>query len=116
MRIGLAVVVGLALSGASIVAGLLVARRAQRLPVNRATSLVLTAMAVRLVVMVVLIGLAVTYLDIDRLAFALTLMTSFFVMVVLEAFFLHARHERTKAPLVRRRHYRRSIPFTLLCL
>jgi hypothetical protein len=105
---------GFVLSAANIAAGVLVARRAQRLPVNRATALVLTAMAIRLVVMVVLIGAVVTLLEVNRLAFALTLMISFFVMVLLEAFFLHVRHERAKVPLVRRRRYRRPrVPFTI---
>jgi len=105
---------GFLLSAANILAGLLVARRAQRLPVNRATAMVLTAMAVRLVVMVIAIGATVSLLEVNRLAFALTLMISFFVMVIAEAFFLHTRHERAKTPLVRRRRYRRArIPFTV---
>lgn len=80
-------VAGLLLSAANIAAGLLVAHRAQRLPINRATTLVLTAMALRLVVMVLLIGLVVVQFNVHKLAFALTLMISFFVMVILEAFF-----------------------------
>ncbi len=106
--------VGILLSAANIAAGLLVARRAQRLPVNRATALVLTAMTIRLVAMVVLIAVAVTLFDLHKLALALALMISFFVMVVLEAFFLHVRHEKAKAPLVKRRRYRRPrVPFTV---
>lgn len=110
----LSILAGLLLSAANIAAGLLVARRAQRLPVNRATTLVLTAMAIRLVVMVLLIGVAVVQFNVHKLVFALTLMLSFFVMVLLEAFFLHARHEKAKTPFVRRRRYRRPrVPFTL---
>ncbi len=109
----MSIVLGFVLSAANITAGLLVARRAQRLPVNRATALVLTAMGVRLVVMVVLIGAVVSLVDVNRLAFALTLMISFFVMVLVEAFFLHARHEKAKTPLIRRRYRRPRVPFTV---
>ncbi|MCX7929295.1 MAG: hypothetical protein N2663_01025 [Chlorobi bacterium] len=105
--------VGILLSLANIAAGLLVARRAQHLPVNRATSLVLTAMALRLVMMVIIIAAVVTIFDLHKLALALALMVSFFVMVIVEAFFLHARHENAKTPLRRRRRYRRQrVPFT----
>jgi putative effector of murein hydrolase LrgA (UPF0299 family) len=110
----LGIAVGLLLSVLNVSAGYLVARRAQRLPVNRAIVLVLTAMAVRLIGMVVLIVTVLSTLEVNQLAFALTLMVSFFVMVLVEAFFLHVHHERAKYPLVRRRHYRRArIPFTV---
>ena len=110
----LGIAVGLLLSVLNVSAGYLVARRAQRLPVNRAIVLVLTAMAVRLIGMVVLIVTVLSTLEVNQLAFALTLMVSFFVMVLVEAFFLHVYHERAKSSLVRRRHYRRArIPFTV---
>ncbi|MCS6999864.1 MAG: hypothetical protein RML15_02770 [Bacteroidota bacterium] len=113
-RILIGIVAGFVLSAANIGAGLLVARRAQQLPVNKATTLVLSAMAVRLIVMVVLIGTLVSTVELNKVAFALTLMFSFFAMVVLEAFFLHAQHEKAKVPLVRRHHYRRPrVPFTV---
>ncbi|KXB98582.1 MAG: hypothetical protein AA908_04165 [Chlorobi bacterium NICIL-2] len=110
----LGIVMGFLLSAVNVAAGLAVARRAQRLPVNRATTLVLTAMALRLLAMVVLIVVVLTTFEVNRLAFALTLMVSFFVMVLVEAFFLHARHEKSKTPLLRRRRYRRArVPFTV---
>jgi hypothetical protein len=83
----LGIAVGLLLSVLNVSAGYLVARRAQRLPVNRAIVLVLTAMAVRLIGMVVLIVTVLSTLEVNQLAFALTLMVSFFVMVLVEAFF-----------------------------
>ncbi|GIV56568.1 MAG: hypothetical protein KatS3mg040_1336 [Candidatus Kapaibacterium sp.] len=110
----LGIVMGFLLSAVNVAAGLAVARRAQRLPVNQATTLVLTAMALRLFAMVVLIVVVLTTFEVNRLAFALTLMVSFFVMVLMEAFFLHARHEKSKTPLLRRRRYRRArVPFTV---
>lgn len=83
----LGIVMGFLLSAVNVAAGLAVARRAQRLPVNQATTLVLTAMALRLLAMVVLIVVVLTTFEVNRLAFALTLMVSFFVMVLVEAFF-----------------------------
>lgn len=110
----LGIIIGFLLSAVNIAAGIAVARRAQHLPVNRATTLVLTAMALRLLAMVALIVVVLTTLEVDRLAFALTLMVSFFVMVLVEAFFLHTHHEKSKTPLVRRRRYRRArVPFTV---
>lgn len=100
------VIAGLAISGANTVAGVIMAKRSASRPVKDAMSFILAGMAVRLLIMTILVWLCISVAGFHQLAFALSVMISFFLMLMTEGFFFHTSHERNKKPIVRRKRVR----------
>ena len=97
------VLAGVALSGLNTAAGVAIAKRSAKMPLKNAMSLVIGGMMVRLAIMVVLMWICFAVLDFHRTYFTLSLMISFFVLLMVETFFFHAKAKGSEKPIIRRK-------------
>jgi uncharacterized membrane protein len=100
------VAAGILLSGLNTLVGVIIANRSADKPVRDAISMILGGMTVRFFVMGLFVWLALAVLHLHRLGFALALMISFFVFLLIEGFFFHTSYERNKKPIVRKKRTR----------
>ncbi|MFM7775357.1 MAG: hypothetical protein ACKOBV_04600 [Candidatus Kapaibacterium sp.] len=95
--------VGIAFSGASTLIGVGIARWTSKRPMKEALSYVIGGMMVRLFLMAILTWIALTYWQLHTAAFTLSLMISFFLMLMVETFFFHTTTKRSSGTVVRKR-------------
>ncbi|MBL7975112.1 MAG: hypothetical protein JNJ85_09375 [Candidatus Kapabacteria bacterium] len=100
------VITGLSVSAANTAVGVWIAKYSMTKPVKQTVSIILGGMTARLFAMAIVVWICIAVVEIHQLSFALSLMISFFLMLMIETFFFHRSHERNKTPYVRKKRVR----------
>jgi hypothetical protein len=97
------VAVGIAFSGANTLIGVGIARWTATRPMKEALSFVIGGMMLRLLLMAILTWIALTFWRLHTASFTLSLMISFFLMLMVETFFFHTTTKQSSRPIIKKR-------------
>jgi uncharacterized protein YacL len=95
--------VGITFSGVNTLIGVGIARWTSKRPMKEALTFVIGGMMARLLLTAILTWIALTYWQLHTASFTLSLMISFFLMLMVETFFFHTTTKRQAKPFVRKR-------------
>ena len=95
--------VGIAFSGVNTLIGVGIAKWTSKKPIKEALTFVIGGMLFRLLLTAVLTWIALSYWQLHTATFTLSLMISFFLMLMVETFFFHTTTKQKAKPFVRKR-------------
>lgn len=104
------IIAGVLLSVSNTLVGILVANKTKDLPVKKVISAVLGGMTIRLFAMMILVWYCIAVAGLHKLGFALSLVISFFILLMTEIFFFHTTHEQ-RQPKIRGKRKPRHFDF-----
>ncbi len=102
------VAAGITISSLNAVAGIAIARRSAQKSLKDALTLVIAGMFVRLFVVAIITWICLAVYNLNAAYFTLSLMISFFLLLMIETFFFHTKTKQEPKPYLRRPKRRRA--------